>query len=319
MFYKKTIALILCSFCATFLLTGCFSKKINQNNNTDLDTTKKEVVKQTREKPEITEKKYDLYSSNSYDLPLFSIAEISKAPLKIKTSIDKILEDSQGFYLLKYDDNKIIAILQNPIKIANIYQRHDLQIIEIDSEGKIIYHNAGYSGEDGEIFNSISEKKDLWLFDETIEPFRPLKHIAYNDKGKIRFTEIWNYNNDEPIKYQMKDANKKIISMLKETQDSDYNLRREHIFYDNNGVIKMSLTINYDGANISRINFYNSHDSIDSISVLAEYSEGNRVKELIYDENFVLKYTVNANYQNDERKKIEVFDSENKKLLSISS
>ena len=117
----------------------------------------------------------------------------------------------------------------------------------------------------------------------------------------------------------MKDANKKIISMLKETQDSDYNLRREHIFYDNNGVIKMSLTINYDGANISRINFYNSHDSIDSISVLAEYSEGNRVKELIYDENFVLKYTVNANYQNDERKKIEVFDSENKKLLSISS
>ena len=319
MFYKKTIALILCSFCVTFLLTGCFSKKINQDNKTDLDTVNKEVAKQAFEKPKVTEKKYDLYSSNSYDLPLFSIVEISKAPLKIKTSIDKILEDSQGFYLLKYDNNKIMAILQNPVEMTNVYQRHNLQIIEIDSEGKIIYHNAGYSGEDGEIFDSTSSNKDLWLFDETIEPFRPLKHIAYNEKGKIKFIEIWNYNDDEPIKYQMKDANKKIVSMLKETQDSDYNLRREHIFYDNDGIIKMSLTINYDGANISRVNFYNSHDSIDSISVFTEYIEGNRVKELIYDENFVLKYTVNANYQNDERKKIEVLDSENKKLISISS
>ena len=317
---KKATTLILTIFCATFLLTGCFSKKNIQSEATIQDKQEiKDIIKPNVTKPKSIEKKYDLYSSTIYDIPLFSIVEISKLPLNIKNTIDTILENSQGIYLLRLNNDKIIAILQNPIQTNYTYQRHNLQIIEIDFNEKIAYHNAGYSGEDGEIFNSLTDNKDLWLFDETIEPFRPLKHVAYDEKNKVKFTEYWNYDNNDPIKYQMLDNNKKIVSILKETQSDDFNTRREHIFYDNNGVIKMSFSVNYNGANISHLNYYNSHDSIESISIDTEYLDGNKTKETIYDENFSLKYTVQADYQDNERKCIKIFDSENNNLMSISS
>ena len=117
----------------------------------------------------------------------------------------------------------------------------------------------------------------------------------------------------------MRDASKKVLSVLKETKDNDLNLRREHIFYDNAGNIKMSVSVNYDGANISRFNFYNSHDSIDGVSVISEYSEGMKIKEYIYDEDYSLNYTVVADYLNDDRKSITIFDSEGNVINKITS
>lgn len=117
----------------------------------------------------------------------------------------------------------------------------------------------------------------------------------------------------------MKDSHKKVVSILKETQDNDANLRREHIFYDNEGKTTMSLTVNYDGANISRLTYYNSHDKIDSVSILSEYSEGNKVKELIYNEDYELINTAIAEYIDSTRKKIQVLDKDGNEILKISS
>ena len=117
----------------------------------------------------------------------------------------------------------------------------------------------------------------------------------------------------------MLDSNKKVVSILKEIQESESNYRKEHIFYDNEGNIKMSLTINYDGANISRLTFYNSHDSIDSMSIISEFENGLKTKELIYNENYQLINTVIAEYENDERKSIKILDSEQKEINKISS
>jgi hypothetical protein len=117
----------------------------------------------------------------------------------------------------------------------------------------------------------------------------------------------------------MKNTSKKVISILKESQENDSNYRKEHIFYDNDGNIVMSLTVNYDGANISRLNYYNSHDLIDSVSIFSEYENGLKIKESIYDENYELMNTVVSTYINEKREAIEMFDKDGNKIQEIKS
>ena len=263
----------------------------------------------------IKKEKADLYSESLYDLPLISIAEISKLSKEKKAIVDKILESSQGFYYLKLVDDKIFIILQNPVKTSNIFSRHDLQFVEISNDGNVIYHNAGYYGYEGEY--SETNSNDVWTYDNTVEIKRPIKHIAYDEKGHIKFTEVWNYDPENEIKYIMKDSHDKDVSILKETQDSESNYRKEHIFYDNDSQIKMSLTVNYDGANITRMTFYNSHDLVDSVSVFSDYVDGIKTRESIYNEKYELLYTVIPTYTDDVRTKITVLNSKGEEVLSL--
>lgn len=318
MMLKKITLSSLALVTIALLSTGCLPKKETQEQVSKQEILPKQVQQNyTKPIPEI--KKYDLYSSTPFEIPLFSIVEISKLPIEIKTQIDKMLEESQGFYLLRYDGEKVFIILQNPILDSNTYQRHELQFAEIHKDGKVTYHNAGYVGFAGEIESNIDSEKDNWIFDKNSEPFRPLKHIVYDENKKVKFVEIWNYEEKNPIKYQMTDAHKKVVSILKEVQETDTNYRKEHIFYDNDGHIKMSLTINYDGANISRLTFFNSHDSIDSISIMSEYENGVKVKELIFNNEYKLLNTIISEYKDDERKCIKVYDSNGNEVDKINS
>ena len=121
------------------LSTGCLPKKETQEQVSKQEILPKQVQQNyTKPIPEI--KKYDLYSSTPFEIPLFSIVEISKLPIEIKTQIDKMLEESQGFYLLRYDGEKVFIILQNPLTYTSKYHRHDLQFIEIYNDGKIIWN-----------------------------------------------------------------------------------------------------------------------------------------------------------------------------------
>ena len=317
MVHKKLFLYLLVGLFVVPFCVGCrFQKDVSQKEEPVkvVQEVKKQIIK-----PQEVKKRYDLYSSTAYDLPLFSIVEISKLSTNVKKVVDKLLEDSQGFYLLRKNGDKVLIILQNPIRNENIFSRHDLQFVEIDLNGKVIYHNAGYQGSDGETVNIVMQKEDNWNFDETTEPQRPLKHIAYNEKGKIKFTEYWNYDEKEPIKYQMKDAQKKVISILKESQENDSNFRKEHVFYDNDGKTKMSLTVNYDGANLSRMTFYNAHDSIDSVSIISEYENGLKTKESVYNEAYELINVVVSEYIDGERKCIKVYDNDAKLVYEISS
>ena len=298
--------------------SGCVFKKDDMDSNKNAEPV---ATKNNQKLLANVEKKpiYDLYSETPYEIPLYSIVEIAKLTPKVKKAVDEILEASQGFYFLRVNNDNVFVILQNPAKTMNVYPRNELQFAEIDMEGNVTYHNAGYTGVDGEIENAVGVKEDVWTFDETIEPFRPLKHVVYDEKGKIKFTEIWNYEENNSVKYQMKNASKKVLSILKESQDNDSNYRKEHIFYDNDGNIVMSLTVNYDGANISRLNYYNSHDLIDSVSIFSEYENGLRVKESIYDENYELMNTVVSTYINEKREAIEMFDKDGNKIQEIKS
>ena len=314
----KKFFISLCSIIVVvFLCTGCLFKKEDSVQEASL-VVKPEVKKQTIQ-PRKEEKKYDLYSLTPYDVPLYSIMEISKLQPNIKSIVDKLLEDSQGFYLLRNDGDKVLIILQNPVQQGNTYSRHDLQFVEIDSAGKLTYHDAGYKGVEGETLREFEQSSNSWIFDELTEQHRPTKHIVYDEKGKIKFTETWNYDENESVRYQMRDSHKKTVSILKESQDNESNLRKEHIFYDNEVKITMSLTINYDGANISRVTFYNAHDSIDSMSIISEFQDGLKVKESIYNEAYELINTVISEYVNGERKVIKLYDGEEKEISKISS
>lgn len=315
---KFVIALITVLGVACFC-SGCKTKKEIkvpvENENIPIKEVTQKVAPIV---PKKIEKKFDLYSTSPYDLPLFSIVEISKLPPVVKNSVDKLLDESQGFYLLRKDKDKIFVILQNPVIDSDTYSRHNLQFAEIDMDGKINYHTAGYGGLEGEIsISDETQKDDDWEFDNSIEHIRPIKHIAFDENGKVKFTEIWNYDEKEPVKYEMKDSNGKIISIFKESQDNDSNLRKEHVFYDNNGNTTMSLSVNYDGANISRMTFYNSHDSIDSTSIVSEYSDGVKTKELIYNENYELINIVTSSYLDGKRQNIKIYDKNNAELSML--
>ena len=88
MLKKKIIFILFLCLAVGFLSTGCMSKK---------NTEEKIIVEPAQEapkkisKPVIQEKKYDLYSSSLYDLPLISIIEISKLSNTLKSTIDKCL------------------------------------------------------------------------------------------------------------------------------------------------------------------------------------------------------------------------------------
>lgn len=294
------------------------------NEEIKVEKTAKKVVSQ----PKKVEKKYDLYSETPYDLPLFSIVEISKLPSSLKKEIDNLLEQSQGFYYLKKDnENRVFIILQNPITQANTYQRHNLEFVELslNNDGSInknIYP-ISFAGIDGEINNAIDDansKPDIWKFDKAIEPYRPLKHSFYDEKGKLKFTELWNYSENDNVKYQMKNSKNKLISILKEITDNDTNYRKEHIFYSDDGTVEMSLSANYDGANVSRFTYYNLLNNEDSVIIISEFDEnGNKTKESIYSNDYQLLKIIKVELENNVRKEISVYDNEHKLLDKISA
>lgn len=315
---KKIVLSLLTIVGVAFLTTGCLFKKDISELNDEKIEVKKVTSSKASTKPLKEEKKSDLYSESAYDLPLFSIIEISKLPDNIKQKVDSILEQSQGFYYLKKEEDKVFIILQNPATTSGTYPRHELQFVEIMFNGTVNYHNAGYEGIDGEVYGKEFDKES-WIYDNSIEPSRPLIHTVFDENKKIKFVENWNYDDNESVKYQMKDSDKKFISILKETHDNDSNYRKEHVFYDNDGKTAVSLAVNYDGANITRLTFFNSHDLVESFSIMTEYTEGLKTKELVYNEDYELVKVIIAEYADGERKKITAYNEKEETLDEISS
>ncbi len=260
--------------------------------------------------------KTDLYSNTPYYLPFISISEISKLPPALKKKTDELLENSQGFYYLKINNKTgdTAVILQNPAKINNNYTRHGLQIATISKEGVVTYENIGYSGDEGEIGNAWEKKTDSWEFDTSTEPYRPLKHSTFDKRKKVMYTEIWNYEESEPIKYQMKDSKGKVVSILKEAVDDNANYSREHIFYDENGNIIKSLSANYEGADIKWFTYYDSENPDRNVTIESVYDNGLKVAEKVYNQEFKLEYDLKAEYTDGERTKITLLNSEGKLL-----
>lgn len=257
--------------------------------------------------------KADLYPDNPYIMPLASIVETADLPANTKHTIDKVLEESQGCYLLKQnpDTKEVFIILQNPVEdIGAKYPRHNMQIAQVKPDGQVEYINLGFTGEENEIQNAVLKSKtEDWEFDKTTEPKRPIKHTLYDKKKNVLFSEIWNYDDSEPIKYEMKDSKNNTVSVLKESVSGDSGYRQEHVFYDENGHIRKSITASYEGADIKWFTYYDSENPYQNVTIESEYSDGLKSVEKVYNQEFQLEKTLTASYTDGERSGLKVMDS----------
>ena len=319
-------ALILAIASVLFFVTN----KLKAETEKDRTSNKQELVKNNVKKvePKI-EKKYDLYSDAIYDLPFSSIYDISKLPLALKKQIDQLLEDGQGFYLLKVDKltGNVFIILQNQVKFSDVYQRFGIDFVEFvydkDTDNYEKYYcDYIYSGVDGEIDSvllSRNDKSESWKFDKSVEPYRPLKHTLSNEKGKVKYVEYWNYLDKDEVKYQLKNSSGKVVSIMKEIQENEINYRREYLLYDDDGNVKLSLSVSFEPYGISRVTYYNSEQPQYSGSIFTAYSDGVKKEEKIYSSDYKLLNTYRAEIVDSVRKSIRVYDSEEKEIDRISS
>ena len=277
-------------------------KEINKQTN---------QIKQTKPTYSIAEKETiktiknaNLYNENNF-IPLSAVADISTLSANIKDEVNSIIENSNLYYLKKHRNNIfIIAGNSNDEKL----QRHDIQLIEINNNGEKKITELGNIKEH-------AGDNDEWEYDKISN--LPIKHTKYNSKGEIEFVEIWNYSQNEPIKYELRDGNDKVLSIKKETYDNDSNMRVEHLIYDESGDTKINISANYEGPNITRFTYFNSEKPHDSVTLMSDFEDGTKTKETIYSSNYKVKNSFNAEYKDGERINIKKYDAENNLVEKI--
>lgn len=321
MINKKIIIGIASGVALTALICGCVffvEEEAPKLSGQEPQKTVKKTAKTEVVKP-IEVKTHNLYTNTPYNIPLSAIVEITKASEKAQKAAEGLLENAQGFYFVKFDENHktLEILLENPVTTADTYPRHNIELAYIDENGNIKYTAKGYKGEDGETSNAVEAENDIWEFDKSVEPYRPIKHVVYDEHDNIKFTEVWNYDENEPVKYEMKDGNDKVVSILKETVDHSSNYRKEHVFYNKDGKTELSLSVNYDGANLSRLTYYDSKNH-EGISIISEFADGNKTKEVIYNQEYELQNTLKSEYENGVRKNITVLDADSKEIETLS-
>ena len=254
--------------------------------------------------------KADLYNGVPDSLlPLSVINEISTLNENAQKLVKNIVDNSTGIYYAKRVGNKLIMVVENPDD-----NRHGIEFVEITSDGKKEKINMLLSK-----YSETTSEDDLWEYEEHEDIKRPIKHTKMNDNGDIEFVETWNYSSEETVKYELKDKDNKVISLLKETVDDNNNMRQEHLIYDKNGKTKLNMTVNYDGADLTRFTYYNSDNQEESGSVFSEYRDGVKMKETVYTSDYKVKNVYQPEYKDGERYKINVMDNENNKVEEILS
>ena len=315
---KKLLA---CSVLCGFIIIGCglaviFKDKTEKTPVSEVTEKKikqepvKEEIKVTppapvqKPAPKEIVKKADLFSDNTI-LPLSAITEIANLPSGIQDDIRKLIENSNLYYLKRKPDGVFMIVGSSG---DEKYMRHDIKFVEINPEGVQKITNIG---------QEVSDEDGDWDFNE--DSGLPLKHIKYDEDGDIEYTEIWNYSDEEPVKYEMKNGDGKILSIKKETPDGDTKIRSEHLVYDEDGNTRVNVSASYEGPDITRFTYYNSENPQDGVTLMSEYNDGLKTKETVYSSDYKLQNTYNAGYKDGERVTIKVLDSSNNKVEEIIS
>ena len=274
-------------------------KYTKNNSKQEVAEDNIEVPKEEQDVYDI--KKTDLYGNlQSMSLPLSAIDVISGLPSNIKNTVSKVIETSNGVYLVERDKDKVLLVVDD---IANI--RHNIEFVEVSLNNAHMKKTTfGYNDRINDFANEI------WDYDKNTN--QPTKHTTFDKNGDIIFIENWYYETNNPVKYEINNSDGDIVSMRKETLDNDTNLRVEHLFYDNDGKTKVSVTASYDGADVKRFTYYNAEKPSEGVSIFSEYSDGLKRKETIYTSDYKLKNTYTADYNNGIRESIRKFDENNK-------
>lgn len=246
--------------------------------------------------------KADLYNDTpSSALPLSAITEISTLPENVREIVVNISRDN-NIYLVQKHNNKLLIISDNPENI-----RHGIDFTEVTiSNGHQIKTTLGYNDK------MKDSRNDVWAYKPDTN--QPVKHMKYNDEGDIEFVEEWNYEPENPVKYEMKDSEGKVISIKKETLSNGTDLRVEHLIYDKDGKTKVNVSATYEGDDIKRFTYYNADKINESASVFSDYSEGVKTKETVYTSDLKVKNTYISDYNEGNREDIIIYDNKNQEI-----
>lgn len=259
-------------------------------------------------KPVSTVKNADLYNSINKNLPFSAIADLSFLPETARKTVNNLLDESnEGIYFLKHNDEKAILVVDlTPDSDENAIKRHDFNFVEI-------------SLQDGTVLNHLEIEKDSkydkWKFNDDL----PLSHTHYNNEKELIYTEIWNYSEEEPIKYKKTDKDGNVISLRKEVIENDVNLREEHIFYDNQGNMTKNVSFNYDGTDLTRFTYYNSQAPDDSVMIVSDYEDGVKKKETLYSSDCKIKNIYLPEYKDGQKSELKILDKDNNIINTLQA
>ena len=277
-------------------------KDVKQIEKSEPKQIKKVAPQKNEQKIKDNKIKSDLYKGVPDSLlPLSAISEIASLNGNLHKTIKELVDNSTGVLYAKRNGNKLLMVVENPDD-----NRHGLEFIEISADGK--HEKIGF------LLSKYSEGNtddDLWEYETEEEVKRPVKHTKFNSDGEVEFVETWNYSSDEPIKYELKNKEDKVISLVKETIDENNSMRQEHLIYDKDGKTKLNLTVNYDGADLTRFTYYNADKQEESGSLFSEFKDGIKTKETVYTSDYKVKNVYVPKYKDNERSEIQVLDNEN--------
>ena len=283
-------------------------KDVKQIEKSEPKQIKKVAPQKNEQKIKDNKIKSDLYKGVPDSLlPLSAISERASLNGNLHKTIKELVDNSTGVLYAKRNGNKLLMVVENPDD-----NRHGLEFIEISADGK--HEKIGF------LLSKYSESNtddDLWEYETEEEVKRPVKHTKFNSDGEVEFVETWNYSSDEPIKYELKNKEDKVISLVKETIDENNSMRQEHLIYDKDGKTKLNLTVNYDGADLTRFTYYNADKQEESGSLFSEFKDGIKTKETVYTSDYKVKNVYVPKYKDNERSEIQVLDSENQEVKSI--
>ena len=283
-------------------------KDVKQIEKSEPKQIKKVAPQKNEQKIKDNKIKSDLYKGVPDNLlPLSAISEIASLNGNLHKTIKELVDNSTGVLYAKRNGNKLLMVVENPDD-----NRHGLEFIEISADGK--HEKIGF------LLSKYSEGNtddDLWEYETEEEVKRPVKHTKFNSDGEVEFVETWNYSSDEPIKYELKNKEDKVISLVKETIDENNSMRQEHLIYDKDGKTKLNLTVNYDGADLTRFTYYNADKQEESGSLFSEFKDGIKTKETVYTSDYKVKNVYVPKYKDNERSEIQVLDKENQEVKSI--
>ena len=331
---KKKIIVCLTAIClAGVCAVGLFNIKNSKNNiktteepsNIQQEVTDTEEVSTVEEEPVISpektqnsqvkqisiqkdvnlEKKTNLYNdAASSTMPLSVVAALSDVPAYVRANVEK-LSTANNIYMAKKSGDKLIVITDNPSNI-----RHRVEITEVSLiNGHQVKTTLGYNDKMKDSDN------DIWEYNKDTK--LPIRHTKYNADGDMEFIETWNYDEAEPIKYEMKDVDGHVISMRKETIENGTDLRVEHLVYDKNGNTRINVSATYEGPDVKRFTYYNADKPSESGSVFGEYTSGLKTKETVYTSDLKVKNYYTTEYKDGNRQSITIWDNQNKEVQKL--
>jgi len=260
------------------------------------------VIKENESPKDEKTVKTNLYNDlSSSVMPLSAIAELTTLPANIQNLVSDIAK-TNNIYMISKNKDKLFIISDNPENI-----RHGIEFTEVTvSNGHQIKTTLGYN-------DMIKDSQnDIWEYNN--ETHQPIRHTKYNSDGDMDFVEVWNYDANNPVKYEMKDSNGKVISMRKETLNGGTDLRVEHLLYDKDGNTRINVSATYDGEDIKRFTYYNADKVNESGSIFSEYSDGQKIKETVYTSDLKVKNTYTSDYRDGNREDITKWDNKNQEV-----